>query len=239
MESESRVDFTPLHQCLHIHDYLGKKALLKTIYDENRRLQADSIIKKDFNFHDNQLKSFYNYIENISGFFIIEAIVMESTREFRSRHSVESLWDISSLRIIQALSQNLQDCENPDLFLTIKLAIVSLIQTMEVYGYNISSLLDMMVSMLDTYAELMKNRCSKRLVEILDTDDLSPLVAHDQKEYDEFNLGYKYAPDKESAQASTNTLSNAGAPITIRGRGGQVFTKAVIKYIFNFLCIHS
>ena len=90
LEAEAQVDFTPLHQCIHIHEVLGKRNLLKLIYDENRRLQIEILLKKTFNFQGTDLKPFKDYMERISGFFIVEAIVMESTTEFRSRYHVSS-----------------------------------------------------------------------------------------------------------------------------------------------------
>lgn len=86
--SDAHIDFTPLHQCLHIHNVLGKRNLLKLVYDENRRFQADSLLKKAFNFTGNDLGPFEMYLENMAGFFIVEAIVMESTTDLRSRNHV-------------------------------------------------------------------------------------------------------------------------------------------------------
>jgi hypothetical protein len=86
--SDAHIDFTPLHQCLHIHNVLSKRNLLKLVYDENRRLQADSLLKKSFNFLGDDLGPFEMYLENMAGFFIVEAIVMESTTDLRSRNHV-------------------------------------------------------------------------------------------------------------------------------------------------------
>jgi hypothetical protein len=86
--SDAHIDFTPLHQCLHIHNVLGKRNLLKLIYDENRRLQADLLLKRSFDFQGEDLEPFESYLENMAGFFIVEAIVMESTTDLRSRNHV-------------------------------------------------------------------------------------------------------------------------------------------------------
>lgn len=88
LEAAAQVDFTPLYQCIHIHDVLGKRNLLKIVYDENRRLQAEAIMKKSFTFDDSDLQSFHEYMEYVSGFFIVDALVIESTTDFRSRYHV-------------------------------------------------------------------------------------------------------------------------------------------------------
>ena len=71
-------------------------------------------------------------MEGIAGFFIIEAIVMESTRDFRSRHQVEQLWEISTTKLLQIISDSLYECPDPDIILDIKQTVVSFIHTMEV-----------------------------------------------------------------------------------------------------------
>ncbi len=37
----------------------------------------------------------------------------------------------------------------------------------KVYGYSVASLIELMVSLLDTYAKLMKLRCSDELIEVI------------------------------------------------------------------------
>jgi hypothetical protein len=38
---ETQIDFTPLFQCIHIHDVLGKRVQLKLEFDESRRVFDD------------------------------------------------------------------------------------------------------------------------------------------------------------------------------------------------------
>lgn len=102
------------------------------IYDENRRIQSEDHLKKFFTFKHGQNQDFQEYMEAITGFFIIEAVVMESTEDFRSRHQVEQLWEISTAKLLKIISESLYECTDPDIILDIKQTVVSFIHTMEV-----------------------------------------------------------------------------------------------------------
>jgi hypothetical protein len=126
------VDFTPLHQCYHIHQFLGKSNLLRSLFDENRRLQADNVFQKTFSFQGNDLEPFKKYMYSVAGFFIIESIVMATTYDFRSRRNVEMLWDIAAVKISRYITESLSDCDNPEMFLNIKVIAVGFNKTLDV-----------------------------------------------------------------------------------------------------------
>ncbi|KAJ3086346.1 hypothetical protein HK102_013250 [Quaeritorhiza haematococci] len=193
--AQVRLDFRPLYQCLHIFDVLGNRDEFKMIYEENRRLQANLVLSSSFSFSEGNLSGFENYLHDIVGFFIIEAVVMNSTQNFRSRGSVETLWETATDQINKVISSSLQDCADPDLFLTIKLLVVIFIQTLEGYGYAVSKLSDLMVSLLDQYAELMKSKFSDRIVEVIENDEYAPMLVENAKQYEQMLSAFAYTPD--------------------------------------------
>jgi len=91
-------------------------------------------LKKSFTFKHGENQEFQEYMEGVAGFFIIEAIVMESTEDFRSRHQVEQLWEISTTKLVKIISDSLYECTDPHIILDIKQTVVSLIHTMEVFS---------------------------------------------------------------------------------------------------------
>ncbi|KAJ3373508.1 hypothetical protein HDU91_006451 [Kappamyces sp. JEL0680] len=183
----AEMDFTSLFQCIHIHEVLGKRVQLKLEFDESRRLQAEVILHSPIlSLGNNDLTSLERYIQEIAGFFVIEATVISTTQDFRSRSSVETLWQTCTNKMNAHLFEALTECTNPDLYLQIKLLVTSFISTMEIYGYAVTSLTDLMVSLLDRYAELMKNRCHVLVLKTIEEeDDYSQMVLRDQEELEE------------------------------------------------------
>lgn len=134
---EAEVDFTPLFQCIHIHEVLGKRVQLKLEFDESRRLQAEVILHSPIlSLNNDDLSSLEKYIQEIAGFFVIEATVISTTHDFRSRSSVETLWQTCTGKMNAHLFEALAECNNPDLYLNIKLLVNSFISTMEVLSIN-------------------------------------------------------------------------------------------------------
>lgn len=129
-----KVNLKPLYQCLHIHDVLGVKNQFKRHYDENRRLQANLILATPFSFHDKDNSGFESYLQDIAGFFIVEHAIVSTTEGFRSRASVETLWDATTHRLYDVVSESLQGCSDAKRYLSIKEIMINFIQTLEGYG---------------------------------------------------------------------------------------------------------
>ncbi|KAI9366700.1 exocyst complex subunit Sec15-like-domain-containing protein [Zopfochytrium polystomum] len=180
-----RIDFKPLYQCLHIYDILGFKNDLKVEYEQNRQMQASLVFKSDFNLTESELQIFQNFLADILGFFIIEAVVLNSTHDFRSRTTVEILWECAVDRISHVITNSLAECENPDLYLTIKLDVLNFIIAIEHYKYHVEKLKALMLSLFDRYTELMKSRCSERVIEIIEEDEYTPMIVVKALKYKE------------------------------------------------------
>ena len=57
---------------------------------------------------------------DISGFFILEAHILRSTRGFRSDEEVDELWESVIARVNQAVASALEHESDPDTFLEVK-----------------------------------------------------------------------------------------------------------------------
>ncbi|KAJ3318536.1 hypothetical protein HDV06_000419 [Boothiomyces sp. JEL0866] len=189
----SQLDFTPLLQCIHIHDVLGKRVQLKLEFDESRKLQSEVILTSPIaSLKTGNLAGLERYIQEITGFFVIEATVIATTVDFRSKNSVETLWLNAANKMNANLYQAFMECTNPDLYLSIKMLVNSFIQTMEVYGYTVTSLSDLMVSLLDQYADLMKSKCTELIMQTInEEDDYSPMIIKDADELDEIMSAFQ------------------------------------------------
>ncbi|KAJ1342817.1 histidinol-phosphate transaminase [Batrachochytrium salamandrivorans] len=190
------IDFTALFQCIHIHEVLGKRTQFKAEYEDNRRLQSEIIIGTVFSLKNGDLSGFERYIQQISGFFVIEATVISATTDFRSRASVEALWEMAVSKMNTHISECLRDCENPELFLEVKMCVVAFIQTMEVYGFAVASVMDLMISLVDRFASVKKSQCCKKLLRVIEEeDDYMPMIINNMEELDQVNQAFKLPTD--------------------------------------------
>jgi hypothetical protein len=70
--------------------------------------------------------------QEISGFFIIETRVLDTTHDFRSETEVEELWDLLIGRFCIAIESALRTETDPDVFLKVKECLIGFIMTLEV-----------------------------------------------------------------------------------------------------------
>ena len=73
--------------------------------------------------------------QEISGFFIVESHVLETTGSFRSSRDVEELWDALIVRLTTAIEGALHTEVDPENFLRVKESLLGFIMTLEV-GFN-------------------------------------------------------------------------------------------------------
>ena len=88
-----QIDFTPLHEALHIHDALGQVDKFRAEYAATRRQQKDLIIPSTENiFSNDDDESLRALLESVAGFAIIEKATMQRAP------SVRSILDVSVCR---------------------------------------------------------------------------------------------------------------------------------------------
>ncbi|KAF7288272.1 Rsec15 protein [Mycena chlorophos] len=78
------------------------------------------------------LSSLPSLIQEISGFFIIETHVLQTTGNFRSERDVEELWDGLLALLTMGIENALRTETDPDSFLSVKESLLSFIVTLEV-----------------------------------------------------------------------------------------------------------
>lgn len=79
-------------------------------------------------------------MQELVGFFIIEAHVLRTAPDFRSQRDVDDLWDEMCRRIIGIAGLGLKGCSKLDIFLESKKSILLFVQTLEV-GWSLSIML--------------------------------------------------------------------------------------------------
>jgi hypothetical protein len=81
---ELQVDFTPLFECLHIHEALGLSDKFRAEYAATRRRQKELLLPSSVNLLADDESSLSSLLEGIAGFSIIEKATMRRAHSLRS-----------------------------------------------------------------------------------------------------------------------------------------------------------
>ena len=82
-ETETQVDFSPLFECMHIHETLGRSDHFQAEYAATRRRQKELLIPSSLNLLDDDGSDLSSLLESIAGFAIVEKATMKKTENFR------------------------------------------------------------------------------------------------------------------------------------------------------------
>ncbi|KAI9344931.1 exocyst complex subunit Sec15-like-domain-containing protein [Obelidium mucronatum] len=181
--ASEHIDFKPLYKCIHIHDVLGKRSKFIEQFEGHRGTQADLLFESNFSINSDDLKGFEIYLQDAVGFFIMEAVIMSSTQNFRSRTTVEHLWEISSDKLNRIVIEGLQGCQNPEAFFAIKQSLSAYVHTLQGYGYAVEKLQTLILSLFDRHIELTKMACCEQIIETIEDDDCTPVIVENMEEY--------------------------------------------------------
>ena len=127
-----QVDFTPLFECLHIHNALGQIDKFRADYATTRKQQKELLMPSSVTLIDAEGASLSELLEGIAGFSIVEKATMKKTPELRSTVDVDELWDSMCQTAITLISNALHEVTNAEVLLKRKGVIALFIQTMEV-----------------------------------------------------------------------------------------------------------
>ncbi|KAL8944396.1 MAG: hypothetical protein Q9216_000447 [Gyalolechia sp. 2 TL-2023] len=191
-----QVDFTPLFECMHIHDALGQTDKFRADYAATRRRQKELIMPASISLIDPDGASLSELLEGIAGFAIIEKSTMKKAPNLRSPADLDELWDSMCQTAITLISNALYEVTNAELMLKIKGVIALFIQTMSSWQYSVRPLDAFLLTLFDKYAELLKRRFSDDFQEIVSTDDYMPMPIHKADEYDKVVNVSWYTPEK-------------------------------------------
>ncbi|KAF5333160.1 hypothetical protein D9611_002539 [Ephemerocybe angulata] len=161
-----QVDFKPLFECIHIYTSLDSLTDLQKSYQADRKAQSDLILPTPL-----PLASLPALTQEISGFFILESHVLETTGTFRSQRDVEELWDALVARLSSAIEDALHNEKDPEVFLRVKESLLSFIMTLESYSFPTAALHKFILVLFEKYALLLESQFSQRFEMIVRQDD--------------------------------------------------------------------
>lgn len=83
-----QVDFTPLFECLHIHNALGQNDRFRADYAATRRQQKELLMPSSITLTDPEESSLSELLEGIAGFALVEKATMQKAPGLRSAADV-------------------------------------------------------------------------------------------------------------------------------------------------------
>ena len=181
---ELQVDFTPLFECLHIHEALNQSEKFRNAYSDDRRSQRDLLIPKKVSLKMDDEDSLSSLLEGIAGFAIIEKATMRRVPDLRTTIDVDTLWESLCTSAIHLTEKALEDVTEAETLLRIKTIIALFIQTMEGWGYSVELLDNFLLTLFDKYADLLKMKFSQDFQDIVRTDDYMPMTIEKAEEYE-------------------------------------------------------
>jgi hypothetical protein len=191
-----QVDFTPLFECLHIHQSLGHMDKFRVEYATTRRKQKELLLPSSITLVDEDGSSLHNLLEEMAGFAIVERATMKRAPDLRSSVDIDELWDSMCQGAVVLISKALHEVDNAESILSIKNLIALFMQTMNTWNFPVRVFDDFLLTLFSKYAELLKKRFSDDFQEIVSTDDYMPMPIQTQEEYDKvLNVSW-YSPEQ-------------------------------------------
>ncbi|OJJ04597.1 hypothetical protein ASPVEDRAFT_137292 [Aspergillus versicolor CBS 583.65] len=181
---ELQVDFTPLFECLHIHQSLGQMEKFRVEYANTRRRQKELLIPASITLVDDDGASLHNLLEEMAGFAIVERSTMKKVPDMRYPVDVDELWDSMCQTAMGLISKALHEVDNAESLLKIKNLIALFMQTMNTWEFAVGAFDSLLLTLFRNYAELLKRRFSDDFQEIVSTDDYMPMPIQTPEEYD-------------------------------------------------------
>ncbi|ODQ55686.1 exocyst complex subunit Sec15-like protein [Saitoella complicata NRRL Y-17804] len=182
-----RIDFTPLHECIHIYSQLGLSEELRTSFEQDRRRQRDLLLPASLTVEGGDVAaSLEVLLEDITGFAIIEQETLKQTRgtNLRSSHEINDLFASLTKRVMSLTLSALAKTSNPDTLLRVKNILVLFIQTVEGQGYDTKTLNAFILTLFEKYAGVLKEKFSIDFGQIVAEDDYMPMTINDVEEYE-------------------------------------------------------
>ncbi|KAJ5972665.1 uncharacterized protein N7479_002583 [Penicillium vulpinum] len=191
-----QVDFTPLFECLHIHQSLGHMDKFRIEYATTRRKQKELLLPSSITLVDEDGSSLHNLLEEMAGFAIVERATMKRAPDLRSSVDIDELWDSMCQGAVLLISKALHEVDNAESILSIKNLIGLFMQTMNTWNFPVRVFDEFLLTLFGKYAELLKKRFSDDFQEIVSTDDYMPMPIQTEEEYDKvLNVSW-YSPEQ-------------------------------------------
>lgn len=194
--AQLQVDFTPLFECLHIHEAIGKVDSFKTEFAVTRRRQKDLIIPPTLRLDDEESLQLKTLLESIAGFTIVERAMTTRTENFRGESDVLELWDSMCQSASALIANAVMSITDETVLLRVTNVVSLFIQTMQTWRFSSTSLSALLMNVIQKHIVILRKHAAEDFAEIVSTDDYMPMPINSPEEYDKIiEVGW-YVPDE-------------------------------------------
>ncbi|CAN6299433.1 unnamed protein product [Urochloa humidicola] len=174
-------DLAPVYRAHHIHIGLGLGEKFREYYFNNRLMQ----LNLDLQISTSQpfLESHQPFLAQIAGFFIIEDRILRTADGLLSESQVETMWETAVSKVTSILEQQFSLMDTANHLISVKGYISLLGTTMKKYGYQATSLVEILGKNRDKYLELLISDCRKKIKDVLSKDSYERMVIKKENEY--------------------------------------------------------
>ncbi|CAM0945804.1 unnamed protein product [Alopecurus aequalis] len=180
-ESTLEFDLTTVYRAYNIHICLGLGEKFREYYYSNRLMQ----LNLDLQISTAQpfLESHQHFLAQVAGFFIVEDRVLRTAEGLLSESQVETMWEASISKVASILEEQFTRMDAANHHLLVKDYISLLGATMKKYGYQATSLLEVLEKHRDKYHELLVSDCRKQIQGVFAKDSYERMVIEKENEY--------------------------------------------------------
>lgn len=185
--AQDLVDFSPVYKCLYIFTVVGERETFDNYYRKQRRKQARLAMELSHGIRDGSLEVYKSYFHQIVGFFVVEDIILHTTKGLVTRSTVDDLWEMAANKIAPVLITCTQSsyCEEPSLLLKVKELIVWFCHTLSGFGFNVNKIFEVLLEMRHRYNEILSKDWEAIFKKIFDEDNYAPMSCQDESEYND------------------------------------------------------
>ncbi|TVU31054.1 hypothetical protein EJB05_22719, partial [Eragrostis curvula] len=175
-------DLAPLYRAHHIHMLLGLGEKFKEYYYNNRLMQ----LNLDMQISTSQpfVESYQPLLVQVAGFFIVEDRVLRTADGLLSETQVESMWETANSKITVILEEQFSQMNAAKHHLLVKDHVNLLGAAMKKYGYQPTSLIQVLDKSRDKYLGLLLSDCRKQMRDIFSKDSYERMVIKKENEYE-------------------------------------------------------
>ncbi|CAF0791891.1 unnamed protein product [Didymodactylos carnosus] len=176
------IDFSSMYKSLHINLFLNLKDDFSKHYQREKRKQAPVIMDTPPKMHES-FDSFKKYLQRVTGFFIIEDHVLNTTDGVIDQRFYYDLCEKAIQQLLAVLRLAVLKSYNPELMLDMKIVVVLFCAAIKESGFPVIPLLDVIMELRDNYHQLLLSQWGQRCRDTLTKDTYTPLIIEDEEQY--------------------------------------------------------